>query len=310
MSAGVFEDGVRKMLGSQAVNAEKDEIEGSYRTAQTVWGVVMETDTERAFLPERRIQKGASLVAGASFDYGAKTITLNKLQQFRRVMTGWASGLSGLGNELTACDRFLGGKDGQARVRPKLRGTGPAEDEEQQAWEDLWELFEVVRWLSARSDMWEEVFSTGLRDMLPAIERIALPGELQGCIFISSDATTSRIAAIDWTAGVVFRADAKLAKQWVSSAISHEESEQGLGADELAIHIGVMPLCFLRLRKGRGVEKQGGRLCRGQSGRGALATVAEGQGTGWSHSDPCRQHARDPVRLQPAAWVVAYVPQC
>ena len=67
VSAGVFEDGVRKMLGGQAVNAEKDEIEGSYRTAQTVWGVVMETDTERAFLPERRIQKGASLVAGAEF---------------------------------------------------------------------------------------------------------------------------------------------------------------------------------------------------------------------------------------------------
>ena len=84
VSAEVFEDGVRTMLGEQAVNAEKDLIEGSYRTSQTVWGVVMETDTEKAFLPERRIQKGAALMAEASFDYGCTDITLKELQQFRK----------------------------------------------------------------------------------------------------------------------------------------------------------------------------------------------------------------------------------
>jgi hypothetical protein len=64
VSAEVFEDGVRKMLGAQAVNQEKDEVEGAFRTAQTVWGILMETDTEKATLPERRIQKGAVLLAG------------------------------------------------------------------------------------------------------------------------------------------------------------------------------------------------------------------------------------------------------
>ena len=80
VSAEVFEDGVVKMLGTQAVNKEKDEVEGVFRTTQTVWGIILETDTEKATLPERRIQKGAVLMSGDAFDYGSKTITLKEMQ--------------------------------------------------------------------------------------------------------------------------------------------------------------------------------------------------------------------------------------
>ena len=111
VSAEVFECGVRMMLGEAAINAEKDKIEGSFRTSQTVWGLVMDTVTEKVHLPERRIQKGAALLAEADFDYGASTLTLKQLQRFRGIMTGWTAVLRGLNNELKAADKFLQGNE-------------------------------------------------------------------------------------------------------------------------------------------------------------------------------------------------------
>lgn len=52
-----------------AINVEKDRIEGAFRTSQTVWGLVMDTETKRVHLPEKRIQKGADLLADGAFDY-------------------------------------------------------------------------------------------------------------------------------------------------------------------------------------------------------------------------------------------------
>ena len=123
-SAEVFEKGVRLMLGDQAVNVEKDEIEGTFQTAQTVWGVIMETDTEKAVLPERRIQKGAVLLTEEGFDHGSKNLTLKQLQQFRGIMTGWSAILPSLKNELKAADKFLVGTDGGAKIRVNFKAKG------------------------------------------------------------------------------------------------------------------------------------------------------------------------------------------
>ena len=171
VSAEVFEDGVVKLLGAQAVNQEKDEIEGNFKTTQTVWGIILETDTEKAMLPERRIQKGAVLLSGEVFDYGRKDITLKQMQQFRGILTGWSAIVPGLVNELKAADKFLRGTDGQARVQVNLKGDGTAEWETETAWTDVWELFEVCRWLSARTAQWDLLFATTLREMLPPMER-------------------------------------------------------------------------------------------------------------------------------------------
>ena len=241
VSAEVFEDGVRRLLGSKAVNVEKDAIEGSFKTSQTVWGVVMETDTMKAFLPEKRIQKGAALLQRPAFDHGEMTVTLKELQQFRGIMTGWAAIIPSLQNELGACDKFLGGLDGGAVAQPKLRGEGKRLAELQWSWEDLWELFEVCRWLSARSETWDATFSTSLKSMLPPLERVGLPGEWEGSVFVSSDATTTKVGAIDWKNGKVFRADTLKVRVWAEKALGHlgEELDQ-----ELVIHLGEM-LSFL-----------------------------------------------------------------
>ena len=238
VSAEVFEDGVKKMLGEKAINQEKDGVEGTFRTSQTVWGVIMETDTEKAMLPERRVTKGAVLLAETCFDFGRQSITLKQMQQFRGIMTGWASIVQGLSNELKAADKFLRGWDGTAVVEVNLKGDGTPEWERQKAWEDLWELFEVCRWLSARTDQWDLLFSTTLRRMLPPLERLALPQEWSEVVFVSSDATPTALGAIDWKHGRVFREKFTSLKPWIDMVLTDVEALEN--EDEVVIHLGEM----------------------------------------------------------------------
>eukprot|EP00435_Cladocopium_sp_Y103_P010990 s1238_g2.t2 len=238
VSAEVFEDGVTKLLGSQAVNKEKDEVEGFFKTTQTVWGIIMETGSENASLPERRIQKGAVLLAGAAFDYGRKDITLKEMQQFRGILTGWAAIVPGLCNELKAADKFLRGTDGRAKVTVNLKGDGSAEWETRIAWEDLWDLFEVCRWLSSRTSQWELLFSTTLREMLPPLERLSLPGEWSDAVFVSSDATTLVVGAIDWKHGCVFRETVAELKPWILAVLTDEEVQSE--GEDIVVHLAEM----------------------------------------------------------------------
>ena len=235
VSAEVFEDGVRTMLGDAAINEEKDKIEGEFRTTQTVWGVIMDTQAEKAYLPEKRIQKGAALVATNEFDYGEKTVTLKQMQQFRGIMTGWSSVVQGLKNELKAADRFLGGKDGRMIVAPKLHNDGSEKWEVEMAWQELWELFEVCRWLSGRSD----VFGTSLKEMLAPMERLSLPGEWNKVMVVSSDATPTYVGAIDWTNKRVFRQSMAELKPWIERVLNDQEVRDE-NFEEVAIHVAEM----------------------------------------------------------------------
>ena len=232
----VYEAGVKLMLGEAAVNREKDLVEGPFRTFQTVWGLDMDTATEEIHLPERRILKGANLMCEAAFEYGSKDLTVRTLQRFRGITTGWTVIVRGLKNELKAADRFLGTEsEGGARIRPKLAVYDDAEEEDN-AWRDLWELFEEVRWLCTRPETWPTKFGAGMRELLPPRERLALAGEWDaGTVFVSSDATKVKIAAIDWTNGVAMRMSAASAAAWV------QRCQEG---DEIAIHVAEM-LSFL-----------------------------------------------------------------
>eukprot|EP00435_Cladocopium_sp_Y103_P036950 s669_g9.t1 len=254
ISSEVFETGVKQLLGKNAVNQEKDEIEGAFKTTQTVWGVIMQTDTEKALLPEKRIQKGAELMSHPGFDHGAVELTLKQLQQFRGIMTGWAAVIQGLANELKAADKFLAGKDGGAPIALKPRGDGSKRWEETTAWEDLWELFEVCRWLGARSEMWDELFTTSMRRMLQPLDRLSLPGEWEEVVFVSSDATPTMMGAIDWKSRTVFRESVKDLQPWIIKALTDEERDSEEG--NLVIHLSEM-LSFVAFACAMGPRWQG-----------------------------------------------------
>ena len=235
VSSETFEEGVKLMLGEKAINSEKDEVEGKFQSSQTVWGIVMNAETEQAILPERRILKGAQLLSSPKFDYGRKDLTLKELQQFRGIMTGWSAVVKGLTNELRAGDRFLGGMDGKAVIKLSHQENYNKE-QVATAWEDVWDLFEVCRWMSARSEVWAEVFGSGLREMLPPLEKVGLPGEWDKVVFVSSDATTTMVAAIDWKHGLVFREKVADLEPWIRRALEDEEHD----GEEIVVHLAEM----------------------------------------------------------------------
>ena len=180
VSAENYEEGVRLMLGEAAVNADKDKEEGMFRTQQTIWGLIMDTETEEVHLPERRVLKGAHLLAEEVFDAGRRDVTLRQLQILRGIATGWAVVVQGIKNELKAVDVFLGSTEPNGPVTPKVAAAATreeTEEKEQQAWEDLWDLFEALRWLCSRSETWGTKFGGRLCDLLAPRERLACPGQ-------------------------------------------------------------------------------------------------------------------------------------
>ena len=213
---------------------------GATSNQQTVWGLIIDADTERVSLPEARILKGAYLLAQPCFNYGDKNLPLKELQRFRGIANGWSTVVTGLKNELRSADVFLGGVDGGAAVQPKLaqpEGSEARVDEEERSWEALWELFEDCRWLCARSETWATKFGGDIRELLPPLDRLALPGQQgEGPIFVSSDATPEVVAAIDWTNGLACREDVETLKPWIRQVTEAEGQEGG----KLAIHLGEM----------------------------------------------------------------------
>ena len=100
--------------------------------------------------------------------------------------------VKGLKNELNAADVFLTSGDGALPVRPRARGYRDEKKAAEDAWQDLWELFEVCRWLCARSETWGRSFGATLEELLEARERLALPQGPQQAVFVSADAKRRR----------------------------------------------------------------------------------------------------------------------
>ena len=144
-------------------------------------------------------------------------------------MTGWAAVVKGLTNELRAGDLFLGGSDGKMTIRLSHPETF-SRSQVTAVGGPMWELFEVCRWMSARSEVWAEVFGSGLKEMLPPLKKVGLPGEWDKVVFVSSDATTTMVAAIDWKHGLVFREKVVDLEPWILRALDEEEQ----GKDEMA----------------------------------------------------------------------------
>ena len=228
-------DGVKLMLGSAAVNEEKNLVEGVFRHEQTVWGLTMNSKTELASLPARRIEKGAHLLAHHAFDYDMVCLTLRQLQQFRGITTGWSVVVKGLKNELKAADVFLTGGDGSLPVKPKVSSYLDETMATTRAWEDLWALFEMCRWLCARPEMWESQFCATLDELLDPRERLALPRGHRHAVFVSADATETVVGAIDWTNGQVARLSTDQVGPWLEEALKGEMEDE-----KVRIHVSEM----------------------------------------------------------------------
>ena len=115
----------------------------------------MFTTDGTATLPEKRILKGALLLAEPVFDTGNKRITLLDLQRVRGTVRAWSPVVPMVCPDLRALDVFHLSA-GSQWVVPK-EGRDPEE-----SWQELWGAFEFWRLLASRPEESVTRFTVGL----------------------------------------------------------------------------------------------------------------------------------------------------
>ena len=180
--------------------------------------------------------------------------------------------------------------------------------EEDTAWEDLWVLFEECRWLCSRSETWAEKFGGDIKEVLPTMERLAIPGELKAAaVFVSSDATPGMIAAIDWTNGLACRESVERLRPWISRVLQEDQvDEEG----SLAIHLGEM-LSFVAFACKVGASWTGRVVVYGGDNKVVYHRIANRKSGVRSgrlhHQSP--EFGRDEIPVPDRGWMVAHLSQ-
>eukprot|EP00971_Amphidinium_carterae_P111725 2212849-Amphidinium_carterae.1 len=198
LSTQVYEAGVRKLLGPAAINSIKNEEEGSFSSRLCVWGLDFDTEQGTITVPERRVLRGAYLLAQPIYDSGNQRITVRDVQRARGTAQSWVAAVPMVKVELAALDLFVYCEcDGYAV--PNCDVTGHAA-----AWQSLWQAFEALRFLCTRPEQWGVFFTGDLNLMMPLEERLAMPGQKERTVIVSSDRRTQHPAcqldaAVDWT---------------------------------------------------------------------------------------------------------------
>ena len=104
--------------------------------------------------------------------------------------------MPGLRCLLSATDVVMRGKHpGGKIIKP---GTDRAR---QLAFEDFWEATELSRMLVADASKWEARFVGSLVGTMTVGERMALPGHRVRIVWVTGDATLTKIATVDWAHG-------------------------------------------------------------------------------------------------------------
>eukprot|EP00971_Amphidinium_carterae_P311340 6188068-Amphidinium_carterae.1 len=185
ISAYCYEENTRALLGEDSINQEKVQLEGEYGCEATVWGLVINTTANTIGLPEQRLLKGAHLLALPAYTAGNRDLTLRDVQRLRGTAQSWTTVLPGL-----RLGEF---------VQPNVRWG------EEEAWEQLWASFDLLKLLVSRPELWKERFVASMNRLLTVSEQLGLPGAHLKARVVSSDATPQMHGAVDWKARKVTR---------------------------------------------------------------------------------------------------------
>ena len=149
LSGQAFEEGVKLMMGPEAINEDKKAEEGEFSTKCKAWGIMLDTVEDTAAIPRSRLDKCRKLLAEPALASGNKDISLLDLQRVRGVGTAMAIVVPNLNIELKAVDPFLG------PTRGRFAAPSVGEGQVEAAWQDLWEALDAFRLLLSREDQWE-----------------------------------------------------------------------------------------------------------------------------------------------------------
>jgi len=209
----------------ESLNREKEVVEGGSEDLKTCWGLEHDTTLPNMRIPEGWILKGAHPFADPTYDMGNSSILRLDLQRVRGPAQLWSPVHSSLKTDLKAIDNFFGPPSFQGRVqcRPSVS--------EQEAWEDTWDRLAFLRLLCARPETGGTRRLALLESLLDPREKIALPGEAAGAVWITSDATPDVREDCDWSSVLAERAKVKnpLAEPKAPCEDEKEDSITALG---------------------------------------------------------------------------------
>eukprot|EP00971_Amphidinium_carterae_P317263 6307466-Amphidinium_carterae.1 len=194
LSEQVYIQGMRGILGRDALNAKKDKLEGQFDEKCLAWGLQYDSQAGTVSVPPAKLLKGAWVVHSQVFDPGNKRVALLEVQKLHGVLNYYAMVQPALRAELGSIAALL--KQNSPGLWCEPPGTA---EEVSQTWQEFWDSIELVRVLTARPETWEVTFTNGLTQLLDPHERVEIPGESAKVVWLGGDATPTRGAAIDWT---------------------------------------------------------------------------------------------------------------
>ena len=153
MCVGLWERGLRYLLGWEALNRDKKRVEGIYSTESLMWEVLVDTKQEIVALPADKILKAQNVLADPLFGRGVTRIPLNLVQKLRGGMEFWSSCCRHIRTECPVVDRLLSSTNGYSHPKGNALQV-------QNAFHEFWESIEFMRALFGSSEELGAPFSS------------------------------------------------------------------------------------------------------------------------------------------------------
>ncbi|CAE7766338.1 kptA [Symbiodinium sp. CCMP2592] len=191
LSVDALEEAIRQTLGPLAINAAKDVEEGTLTTRKLIWGLEFDTEAGTCRLPPLKVERAYHVLQSRYFDAGQTKVPLKEVQVLRGSQQFWLGVLPQLAPYLQSTNALLGPADREGHV--VLRGN---EAEQSAQWEAFWSAIELQRLLVGSRQFWEARFVSQLEHALTTPELLALPEVKRNLVWVSADATPTRLGAI------------------------------------------------------------------------------------------------------------------
>ena len=237
LSMEALEEAIRQTLGPLAINAAKDIEEGTLTTRKLIWG--LEGGTCR--LPPLKVERAYHILQSPHFNAGQRIVPLKEVQVLRGCQQFWLGVLPQLAPYLQSTNALLGPADKDGNVV-----FGGSETEQANQWEAFWGAIELQRLLVGSRQFWEARFVSLLERALTTPELLALPEVKRNLVWVSADATPTRLGAIDWTSKVALACEASpLLRPLETKEAERSSPEAHSEPGEDLVQIGVAELLAL-----------------------------------------------------------------
>ena len=179
----------RRILGATAVNKDKVDLEGEWKTSHILLGFEVDVDRLAIKLPTAKRVGAREYFQDSMFNPGNRIATVTKVQELRGLTNHWsytnrfwhysASPINGLLSFVDSTNAWI----------------RCAND---QVWIAFWNLIALIRSIGEDDEQWDLLFIGRLEQNIPLPKRVGRKKGSGKVIWATGDAVISRIGAINW----------------------------------------------------------------------------------------------------------------